>query len=135
MKYEIQDIEGIGPAFGEKLGTAGIKSTDDFLKLCCDAKGRKDVAAKTEISERLLLKWANHADMMRISGIGPQFAELLEASGVDTVKELRHRNAANLATRIAEINAEKNLANANPAESMVSGWIDAAKDIEPTITH
>lgn len=135
MNYEIQDIEGIGPAYGEKLGQAGIKNTGDFLKFCCDKKGRQATAEKTGVSESLLLRWANHADLMRISGIGPQFAELLEASGVDTVKELRHRNPENLATKMAEINGAKNLAKTTPVSKMITGWIDAAKDIEPTITH
>jgi predicted flap endonuclease-1-like 5' DNA nuclease len=75
------------------------------------------------------------ADMMRISGIGPQFAELLEASGVDTVKELRNRNAENLATKMDEVNKQKNLANATPSASTIQGWIDQAKKTDPTITH
>ena len=135
MSYGIEEIEGIEPTYGEKLKEAGLTNTDDFLKLCCDAKGRQDVAEKTGISEKLLLTWANLADLMRISGIGPQFSELLEASGVDTVKELRTRNAANLTAKMEEVNKEKNLAKATPAESVVEKWIEDAKNTEPTITH
>lgn len=135
MSYKIQDIEGIGPKYGEKLAAANVKTTDDFLKLCCDKKGRKSVATTTGISESLILKWANHADMMRISGVGPEFAELLEAAGVDTVKELRNRNATNLAAKMAEVNVTKKLTRAVPAESIVTKWIDQAKSIDPTITH
>ncbi|MEQ9498486.1 MAG: DUF4332 domain-containing protein [Deltaproteobacteria bacterium] len=135
MTYKIEEIEGIGPAYGEKLAAAGIKTTDDFLAHCADAKGRKAIAEKTDISEKRILTWANLADLMRIDGIGPQYSELLEASGVDTVKELRHRNAENLAAKMKEVNAEKNLANATPAASVVQGWIDEAKTTEPTITH
>ena len=135
MTYKIDEIEGIGQAFAEKLSTAKIATTDDLLTLCCDAKGRKTVAESTGVSEKHLLNWANKADLMRISGIGPQFSELLEASGVDTVKELRTRNAENLATRMAEVNAEKNLAKSSPAASVVQDWIEKAKTTEPKITH
>lgn len=135
MAYKIDEIEGIGPAYREKLTAAGIKDTDDFLKLCCDPKGRKDRAEKTGISEKLLLNWANKADLMRIKGVGPQYSELLEAAGVDTVKELKHRNAENLAAKMAEVNGEKKLAKSSPAESVVQGWVEAAGKMAATISH
>ena len=135
MSYKIDEIEGIGPAYAKKLAAADISTTDDFLKLCCDAKGRKDVSAKTGVGESQLLKWANLADLMRVSGVGPQFSELLEAAGVDTVKELGTRKAENLAVKMAEVNEEKKLARTSPAASVVEGWVDAAKKMKPTITH
>lgn len=135
MAYKIDEIQGIGPAFKTKLDDAKISTTDDLLELCCEPKGRKAVAEKTGLSEKHLLEWANMADMMRISGVGPQFAELLEASGVDTVKELRNRNADNLAQKMGELNAEKKLAKSSPATSVVQGWIDQAKTLKPTIAH
>ena len=135
MTYPIADIEGIGPKFAEKLSAAGLKKTGDFLDKCGDKKGRKAVAVETEISEKLLLKWANMADLMRIKGVGPQFAELLEGAGVDTVKELRNRNATNLTKKMAEVQEEKKLTKAAPAESIVQGWVDEAKGLEPKISH
>lgn len=135
MSYGIEDIEGIGPAYGEKLKAAKIKTTDDFLKLCCDKKGRKAVAEQTSISETLILKWANLADLMRLKGVGPQFSELLEAAGVDTVKELRHRKAENLAAKMAEINEAKKLTRRVPDAEAIQGWIDEAKTTDPTISH
>lgn len=135
MPYKIDEIEGIGPAYKEKLDAAEIQSTDDLLKFCATPEGRKAVAGKTGLSEKHLLEWANMADMMRVSGVGPQYAELLEASGVDTVKELRNRNAENLSAKMEEINGIKNLANNTPASSVVQGWIDQAKTLDPTITH
>jgi predicted flap endonuclease-1-like 5' DNA nuclease len=135
MGYKIEEIEGIGPAYAEKLATADISTTDDLLKLCCDARGRKATAAATGLSEGQLLKWANMADLMRISGIGSEYSELLEAAGVDTVKELRNRNAANLAARMAEVNETRNLTRAVPAEKVVSGWIEQAGSLDPLITH
>ena len=135
MSYKIQDIEGIGPSFAERLSVAKITTTNDLLKHCCDAKGRATVSAQTGVGEPQLLKWANMADLMRISGIGPEFAELLEAAGVDTVKELATRNSENLAAKMGEINEQKKLTRALPAVTVVAKWVDAAKTTKPTITH
>ena len=135
MSYKIQEIEGIGPAYAEKLAAADIDTTEELLKLCCDARGRKATAEKTGVSESQLLKWANMADLMRISGIGSEFSELLEAAGVDTVKELRNRNAGNLAAKMAEVNEQKKLTRTVPSEKTVAGWVDQAKSMDPLITH
>jgi predicted flap endonuclease-1-like 5' DNA nuclease len=135
MGYKIEEIEGIGPTYGEKLAAANINTTEDLLKLCCDAKGRKETAESTGLSEGQLLKWVNMADLMRISGVGSEYSELLEAAGVDTVKELRNRNAENLAAKMAEVNETKKLTRTVPSESVVSGWVDQAKSLDPLITH
>lgn len=135
MGYKIDEIEGIGPAYKEKLSAAGIGTTDDLLDQCASPKGRKDVADKTGVSEKHLLGWTNMADLMRVSGIGRQYAELLEASGVDTIKELRNRNVENLTAKMAEVNGEKNLAKSTPSESMVQDWVAQAKTTEPKITY
>jgi len=87
------------------------------------------------VSESQLLKWANMADLMRISGVGSEYSELLEAAGVDTVKELRNRNAANLAAKMAEVNVSRKLTRALPAEKAVSKWIEQAGTLDPLITH
>mgnify|MGYP000980202658 CR=1 FL=1 len=135
MSYKISEIEGIGPVYTDKLGMQGITNTDDLLNRCAGAKGRAEVSEKTGLSTSQLLAWADMADMMRLTGIGPQFSELLKAAGVDTVKELRTRNAENLTTRLAEINAEKTLARSVPTLSQVSNWIEQAKNTEPLISH
>jgi predicted flap endonuclease-1-like 5' DNA nuclease len=135
MSYKIEEIEGIGPVYAGKLAAADIDSTDDLLKLCCDAKGRKTTSEKTGVSEAQLLKWANMADLMRISGVGSEFSELLEAAGVDTVKELRNRNADNLAEKMAEVNEEKKLTRTVPSAKTVSDWVEQAKGLDPLITH
>ena len=135
MSYKIEEIEGIGPANAKKLGKAGIKTTGGLLKLCCDRKGRRGIAEQTGVSEKQLLKWANMADLMRISGIGQEFSELLEAAGVDTVKELRKRRADKLTEKMADVNGAKKLTRRVPAQSMVGRWIDQAKNLDPVITH
>jgi predicted flap endonuclease-1-like 5' DNA nuclease len=135
MHYEIKEIEGIGPAYAAKLEVCNIKTTEDLLAQCCTPSGRDKVSLATGISRGQILKWSNLADLMRISGIGPQFSELLEAAGVDTVKELRTRNAENLTTKMKEVNAEKKLARTSPAAAVVEGWIDQAKALDPAITY
>jgi predicted flap endonuclease-1-like 5' DNA nuclease len=135
MSYKIEEIEGIGPAYAEKLAAAGIANTDDLLKKCATPAGRKAAAEASGLSAAVILKWCNMADLMRVSGIGPQFAELLKASGVDTIKELRNRNAANLATKMAEVNAEKKLARTSPAESLVTKWVEQAKEMQPLLSY
>lgn len=135
MNYPIEEIEGIGPVYGKKLSEAGITNTKILLDRCASAKGRKEVAKSTGLDDGQLLKWANLADLMRISGIGKQFSELLEAAGVDTVKELRNRRADNLTAKMKEVNAEKKLTRATPSEKQVSGWVDQAKSLPPVITH
>jgi predicted flap endonuclease-1-like 5' DNA nuclease len=135
MGYKIEEIEGIGAANAKKLAAAAINTTAGLLKLCCDAKGRKATAEKTGVSEGQLLKWANMADLMRISGVGSEYSELLEAAGVDTVKELRNRNAANLAAKMAEVNATKKLTRTVPSEKVVSKWVEQAGALDPLITH
>lgn len=135
MAYKITDIEGIGPAYAEKLAVAGIKTTDDLLAQCADAKGRAAVAEKVGLDASRLLKWANMADLMRIAGIGGEYAELLEAAGVDTVKELRTRRPDNLTAKMAEINETKKLVRQVPTEASVTKWVEQAKTIDPAISH
>ncbi len=135
MAYKIDEIEGIGPAYKEKLNAAGIETTDNLLDTCGDKKGRAALAEKTGVSEGQLLKWTNMADLMRISGVGEEYSELLEAAGVDTVKELRNRNAENLAAKMAEVNEEKKLTRAVPSQSQVEKWVEQAKTLDPKITY
>lgn len=135
MTYKIIDIEGVGDAYAVKLNEAGIKTVDDLLERCITPKGRKELAEATGISSKLILKWANHADLFRINGIGPQFAELLEAAGVDTVKELRHRKAENLVDKMEEINTGKHLTRRVPSVAEVQKMIDEAATLPPTITY
>ena len=135
MNYKIIDIEGIGDVYAPKLIAEGIETVEQLLDACCGPTGRRIIAEKTGISEKLILKWTNHADLFRINGIGPQFAELLEAAGVDTVKELRHRVAANLAAKVAEVNEEKHLCGRVPAEVEIQKMIDQAKELEPRMTY
>ncbi|MFG1317984.1 DUF4332 domain-containing protein [Xanthobacter autotrophicus] len=135
MSYPIIDIEGIGAVFADKLKSAGITTTDALLEKAKSPKGRKELAAATGIDESRILKWANMADLMRIKGVGEEYSELLEAAGVDTVKELKTRVPANLTKALADVNAQKKLVRALPTASMVEKWIAQAKDLPSVLTY
>lgn len=135
MAYKVIDIEGVGAAYAEKLTAAGVVTTAQYLAKCTTPAGRKALAEETGISDKLILKWANHADLFRVKGVGPQFAELLEAAGVDTVKELSHRKAENLAAKMAEVNAEKKLVRRVPVVSEVQKMVDFAKELPGVLTY
>ncbi|MBQ9819385.1 MAG: DUF4332 domain-containing protein [Bacteroidales bacterium] len=135
MVYKIIDIQGVGDVYAQKLIAAGINTVDDLLEKGKTAKGRKELEAATEISGKLILTWVNHADLFRIKGIGPQFSELLEAAGVDTVKELATRRADNLAAKMLEVNEQKHLTKVVPTEKMLQDMIDQAKKLPAVVTY
>ena len=132
---KIEDLEGVGPVYGAKLREAGVQTTDDLLTQSGPAAGRRALAAGTGISPDLLLRWTNHADLYRITGIGSEYADLLEASGVDSCAELAQRNPANLATTMAEANAARPLVRRLPAAEVVAGWIEQAQALPKVVTH
>lgn len=135
MSYPITDIEGIGPATAERLKRLRIRTTTRLLEAAKSPRGRKALAEQTGIEPSRILKWANMADMMRIKGIGEEYSELLEAAGVDTVRELKHRNPKNLAQAMAAANARRKLVRLLPSEKAVSKWIAEARSLPMKITY
>ena len=135
MAKSIEKIEGIGPKLGEALRNAGVRTVDDLLEAGAEKHSRMALAEKTGISESRLLKCVNMADLFRINGVASQYAELLESAGVDTVKELKHRNAENLATKMAEVNDEKRLVRRPPSATVVNDWISQAQKLPARVTH
>jgi predicted flap endonuclease-1-like 5' DNA nuclease len=135
MTYPITDIEGIGPAFADRLKGLRIRTTSRLLEAAKNPRGRKTLAEQTGIEPSRILKWANMADMMRIKGIGEEYSELLEAAGVDTVRELKHRNPKNLAQAMAAANARRKLVRLLPSEKAVTKWIAEAKSLPLKITY
>ncbi len=135
MSKNIKYIEGIGPKYAMVLSEIGIRTTDQMLKVCGDRKGRNEISQKTDISETKILKWVNMCDLFRIKGVAGQYAELLENSGVDTVKELRNRNAENLTKTMRDVNKQKRLCKVSPSLKSVQSWVEQAKSLDPAITH
>ncbi|MBN1131996.1 MAG: DUF4332 domain-containing protein [Bacteroidales bacterium] len=132
---KIVEIEGIGPVLAKKLAKAGIKTVEALLKEGASKAGRKKLAEVSDISEGQILEFVNMADLMRIKGVGPEFAELLEAAGVDTIKELRTRNAENLHQKLEEVNKAKKLTRRIPSLDMVKEFIKQANAITPSVTY
>ncbi len=132
---KLTDIEGIGEVYAGKLAQAGIDNVEMLLEKGATVKGRLELCSQTGISDSLILQWVNHADLYRIKGVGSEFADLLEAAGVDTVVELARRNADNLVQKLAEVNAEKKLVRQLPVLSQVEKWIEQAKSLPRVITY
>jgi predicted flap endonuclease-1-like 5' DNA nuclease len=135
MAYNIIDVEGIGPAYAAKLKAVGANTTDDLLAKGGTKSGRKELADATGIDEGKILTWVNHSDLHRVDGIAGQTSELMEAAGVDTVKELATRNAANLEAKMQEINTAKNLSGRVPSAGLLQKMIDQAKTLEQKVFH
>ncbi len=129
------DIEGIGTVHADTLAGLGLRTTADLLRAGADPKGREELSAATGISKKLVLRWVNQADLFRIKGVGEQYADLLEAAGVDTVPELAQRRADNLTTKMNEVNDQKRLVRRTPTEAQVAAWIESAKGLRRVVTY
>lgn len=135
MAKKVAEIEGIGPVYAEKLSKAGVLTVEGLLEKGASRTGRKNMAEDSGIDESKILNWVNKADLFRIKGVGPQFSELLEAAGVDTVKELKNRNPENLHAKLVEVQAEKKITRAVPALKQVIKFVDQAKNLPPIVTY
>ncbi|HEY8000151.1 MAG TPA: DUF4332 domain-containing protein [Pseudolabrys sp.] len=135
MTYPITDIDGIDGEAAAILRTVGIRSTGRLLEAARTVRGRKMLAIKTGFDEKQLLCWANVADRMRVKGIRKEYAELLQAAGVDTVKDLKYRNPGNLAKAMAEANRKRKMVSMLPSQKVVGNWIKNAKTLELMIRY
>lgn len=133
--YKIENLEGVGEVLGQKLREAGVKDTDTLLKSCLTPKQRKDLAEKAGISPKRILKFANMADLYRITGVGSEFAELLAEAGVDTVPELARRNPVNLTKMLLVANEAKNLTRRVPTEKEVTKWVEEATTLPRALQY
>ena len=132
---KLTEIEGIGASYAGKLQGAGISNIEDLLEKGSSPKGRKELADKADVSAKLLLRWVNMADLFRIKGVGEEYADLLEAGGVDTVPELGQRNSENLHKKLEEVNEAKKLVRRAPNLAEVTGWVEQAKTLPRKVTY
>jgi predicted flap endonuclease-1-like 5' DNA nuclease len=132
---KLSDIEGIGDAYAAKLKEAGVTSVENLLKTGSDKKGRKAIAEKSGLNEKMILNWVNRADLTRIKGVSTQYADLLEAAGVDSVPELATRKSENLQAKMIEVNNEKKLVRQVPSLLQVENWKAQAKKLPKVVTH
>jgi predicted RecB family nuclease len=131
----IDTIEGIGHKQATSLRKSRIRTVEALLKKGSTRKGRRAISAATNLSEKLILKWVNRADLMRVRGVGEEYSDLLEAVGVDTVRELRRRNPGNLLASMIEVNAKKRLVRRLPTEAMVQRWVEHAGVLETVVKY
>lgn len=131
----IVEVEGIGESYAQKLAEAGISTTQALLAKGASPQGRKEIAEKTGISRTLILRWVNHVDLFRVKGVGEEYADLLEAAGVDTIPELAQRNPKSLYQKLIEVNQEKRLVRRLPSETQVEDWVEQAKQLPRRITY
>jgi ribosomal protein L35AE/L33A len=132
---KIIEIEGIGSQYAEKLNQVNIHTTSDLLEAGATPHLRKELAEKTSISPKLILKWVNISDLFRIKGVGEEYSELLEKAGVDTVVELSTRNATNLHAKIVEVNEAHKIVRRVPSSEMVERWIEEAKTLPRKVEY
>ncbi len=132
---DVIDVEGIGPAYKTRLNNIGIDTVWDLLSEGATPGGRKIIAEETGITGKLVLEWVNICDLLRISGVGEEYSDLLEEAGVDTVPELARRNPENLHLKLSEVNAEKNLVRRLPSLSDVERWVETAKTLPRKIEY
>ncbi len=132
---KLTEIEGVGAIYAEKLMGAGVKTTDQLLDMGASPAGRKGIAEKSGIGEKQILGWVNKCDLMRVKGVGEEYADLLEAAGVDTVPELGQRNGASLFAKLTEVNDAKKLVRLLPTEDKVTDWIKQAKGLPRKVNY
>ena len=135
MGYPIEDIEGIGPKYSKMLKKVGVTRTNHLLDRGAKRKGRKDLAKEAGLDEKQILKWTNMADLMRVRGVGEEYSELLEAAGVDTVKELKKRKPENLREAMAKVNTRRKLVRQMPGVAQVEKWVAHAKELPAVMQY
>lgn len=135
MSYSLKDLKDLSESAAQKLRDAGVATTEQLLEAAGTAASRSSLASRIGESSSQVLTWVNEADLMRIPGVAEGYSRLLEASGVDTVRELATRNAENLTAKLAEVNAERKLTGRIPTKEQVAGWVEAAKGLAPKVSH
>ena len=128
-------IEGIGEVYAQRLQAAGISTVEALLEKGATPKGRQALEEQTGISGKLILDWVNRADLFRIKGIGEEYSDLLEQTGVDTVVELAQRKAENLYAKLVEVNAAQKLVRKLPSQAQVVEWVEQAKALPRVVTY
>lgn len=132
---KIIDIEGIGDVYAQKFVAAGIATTTALLKRGATPAGRKEIEKATGIGHKLVLKWVNFADLFRIKGVKTQYAELLEAAGVDTVVELSKRKPESLVEKMTAVNETKKLVRQLPTLTKAKNWVEQAKKLPRAVSY
>jgi predicted flap endonuclease-1-like 5' DNA nuclease len=134
-KASLTSITGISEAIEAKLNAAGINNENDLLAEGATAEGREETASRSGLPAAQILKFVQHADLLRIKGVGAQTAELLQRAGVQTVAELAQSNASSLSAKLIEVNASSKFNAKLPNEQQVAAWIEEAKTVPKLVSY
>lgn len=129
----IGEVQGIDAKSATRLRKAGVRTTEGFLRRAATRSGRTALAGETGLVAAELLRWAHHADLMRVKGIGAEYAHLLDGAGAGTVRDLRRRNAKSLTAKMTEVNEDQRIVRRLPTEGMVAAWIEHARVLDPQV--
>ena len=135
LNQKVVAIEGIGPIYGKRLRSSGVRTVNDLLREGHDRSGRYGLAAEVGVSASTILRWVYRADFFRIAGIGKQYSSLLESAGVNSVSALSKKNPDKLYERLRKINLKKNLVRRTPHSSMIEDWIKSAKSLRSIVIN
>jgi predicted flap endonuclease-1-like 5' DNA nuclease len=129
MSYQVESFEMIDEAMRQRLVAIGIRTTGELIQRCGTPEGRAEIAKNTGAPAEAVLNWVHLADLMRIDGVGNQFAELLDATGVGTMTALRAKQAGRLETELKRVNSQRKIAKTTPSAMMLERWIDQARTL------
>lgn len=129
----IDQVAGIDHKQATKLRKAGVRTSKRLIEEAATRRGRTQLSKSTGLSSKDLQTWVHHADLLRVRGIGGEYAELLVAAGVDTLRDLRRRNPTALLAKIIGLNGSHRLVDRLPTEGMVEGWIESAGGLDSSI--
>ncbi len=135
MTTTVEQLRGITPELAQALKSAGIRNNEQLLNAAATPKQRRSLGERFWVDDRVVLEFANRADLARIKGVGGAFSDLLERAGVDTVKELAQRRPDNLYQKIISTNKEKQLTGILPSEKMVQDWVQQAKAMDKVLSY
>ncbi len=112
----------------------GIDTTEQLLERGANRGDRKKLAEETGLSEREIQSWVHRADLLRIKGMGEEYSHLLQAAGIDTMKELSGLLPSSLFSKLVMLNREENYVRRMPSETMVANWVSLAKELSGKVS-
>lgn len=82
MHYALDEFNIIPENARQQLAHAGIHNTDYLLLRAATPKQRQTLAKETRLDEVEISQYCGVADLVRIKGVGPAFAQLIVACGL-----------------------------------------------------
>ncbi|HJQ94052.1 MAG TPA: DUF4332 domain-containing protein [Candidatus Thermoplasmatota archaeon] len=124
--HDIEDLEGIGKVYGEKLRALGVQTT---ARLAYEETA--SLAERMQLPRRTVEQWKQMAELVKVNGIGPQYAEALVRAGIEGIAELKRRSAAKIADQVNAYldTLDTNVLGTKVTAKRVEGWQDNAQPL------